>query len=80
MAAGALTIPVFLVAQFGPGTLWSERLQAALATTVLFVFGTQFHKATFTQLKSAKESGQAPRSRLDILLDWKVYNGRNDTL
>lgn len=52
LAAAALTIPVFLLAQFGPHAVWSDVLQGVLTTVVLFVFGAQFHKATYKQLKS----------------------------
>jgi len=52
VGAAALTIPVFLLAQFGPDARWSEILQALLTTVVLFGFGAQFHKATFRQVKS----------------------------
>jgi len=52
VGAAALTIPVFLLALFGPDARWSEYLQALLTTVVLFGFGAQFHKATFKQIKS----------------------------
>ena len=52
IGAAFLTVPVFLLAQFGPDARWSEYLQALLTTGVLFGFGAQFHKATFKQIKS----------------------------
>ncbi|MEE9206336.1 MAG: heavy metal translocating P-type ATPase [Acidimicrobiia bacterium] len=52
VGAAALTIPVFLLAQFGPDARWADVLQALLTTVVLFGFGAQFHKATFKQVKS----------------------------
>ena len=52
IAAATFTIPVFLLAQFGPNALWAELLQALLTTIVLFGFGAQFHKATYKQIKS----------------------------
>ncbi len=52
IGAAFLTVPVFLLAQFGPDARWSENLQALLTTGVLFGFGAQFHKATFKQIKS----------------------------
>ncbi len=52
VGAAFLTIPVFVLAQFGPDAQWSEYLQALLTTGVLFGFGAQFHRATFKQVKS----------------------------
>ena len=52
IAAATFTIPVFLLAQFGPDELWAELLQALLTTIVLFGFGAQFHKATYKQIRS----------------------------
>jgi heavy metal translocating P-type ATPase len=52
LGAAALTIPVLVLAQFGPDARWSEVVQAVLTTVVLFGFGAQFHKATFKQIKS----------------------------
>ncbi|MEE9227445.1 MAG: cation transporter, partial [Acidimicrobiia bacterium] len=52
IAAAAFTIPVFLLAQFGPDALWAELIQALLTTIVLFGFGAQFHKATYKQIRS----------------------------
>ena len=52
IGAAALTIPVFVLAQFGSEARWSEIVQALLTTVVLFGFGAQFHKATFKQVKS----------------------------
>ncbi|MEE8498559.1 MAG: heavy metal translocating P-type ATPase, partial [Acidimicrobiia bacterium] len=52
IGAAFLTIPVFVLAQFGPDAQWAEYLQALLTTGVLFGFGAQFHKATFKQIKS----------------------------
>jgi heavy metal translocating P-type ATPase len=52
VGAAILTVPVLVLAQFGPDARWSEILQALLTTVVLFGFGAQFHKATFKQVKS----------------------------
>ncbi len=52
VGAAALTVPVMLLAWFGPAQLWSEWLQFALTTIVVFYFGAQFHKATWKQIKS----------------------------
>ncbi len=52
VGAAFLTIPVFVLAQFGPDARWADVLQALLTTVVLFGFGAQFHKATFKQVKS----------------------------
>jgi cation-transporting ATPase V/Cu+-exporting ATPase len=52
LAAAAFTLPVLLLAQFGPDRLWADFLQALLTTVVLFAFGAQFHKATYKQIKS----------------------------
>jgi cation-transporting ATPase V/Cu+-exporting ATPase len=52
IGAATFTIPVFLLAQFGPDELWAELLQALLTTIVLFGFGAQFHKATYKQVRS----------------------------
>ncbi len=52
LGAAALTIPVFLLAQFGPEERWADTIQALFTTVVLFGFGAQFHKATYKQIKS----------------------------
>ena len=50
--AAALTLPLVLLAWFGPSALWAEWLQFAITTIVVFYFGAQFHKATWKQVKS----------------------------
>ncbi len=50
--AAALTLPLVLLAWFGPSALWAEWLQFAITTIVVFYFGSQFHKATWKQVKS----------------------------
>ncbi|VAW06744.1 Lead, cadmium, zinc and mercury transporting ATPase; Copper-translocating P-type ATPase [hydrothermal vent metagenome] len=50
--AAALTLPLVLLAWFGPSALWAEWLQFAITSIVVFYFGSQFHKATWKQVKS----------------------------
>ncbi len=52
VGAAVLTTPVFLLAMLGPDALWNSAVQAALTTIVVFVFGWQFHKATWKQVTS----------------------------
>ena len=52
IGAAALTIPVFLLAIFGPEATWNAVVQAILTTIVVFFFGWQFHKATWKQVTS----------------------------
>ena len=50
--AAALTLPLVLLAWFGPKVLWNEWLQFAVTSIVVFYFGSQFHKATWKQVRS----------------------------
>ncbi len=52
IGAASLTVPVFLLAMFGPEEIWNFALQAVLTTVVVFGFGWQFHKATWKQVTS----------------------------
>ena len=52
IGAASLTVPVFLLAMFGPEEMWNFALQAVLTTVVVFGFGWQFHKATWKQVTS----------------------------
>ena len=52
IGAASLTIPVFLLAMFGPDETWNSALQAILTTVLVFGFGWQFHKATWKQVTS----------------------------
>jgi heavy metal translocating P-type ATPase len=52
IGAAALTIPVFLLALFGPEATWNAVVQAVLTTIVIFAFGWQFHRATWKQVTS----------------------------
>jgi len=52
IGAASLTVPVFMLAQFGPDARWADLLQALFTTIVLFGFGIQFHRATYKQVKS----------------------------
>jgi len=52
VGAGALTVPVFLLAMFGPDVMWNSAVQALLTTAVVFGFGRQFHTAAWKQVTS----------------------------
>ncbi|MFB3050163.1 MAG: heavy metal translocating P-type ATPase [Acidimicrobiia bacterium] len=52
IGAALLTAPLLLLSMLGPEELWSDLIQAALATVVVFGFGWQFHKATWKQVTS----------------------------
>jgi len=52
IGAATLTVPVFLLAVFGPEATWNAAVQAALTTIVVFVFGRQFHRAAWKQVTS----------------------------
>ena len=50
--AAALTLPVMLLAMFGPNTEWSRVLQGVLVTPVVFWGGWQFHRVAFRQART----------------------------
>jgi heavy metal translocating P-type ATPase len=52
IGAAILTIPVMILAMIGPDALWSEVVQGALTTVVVFWFGRQFHAAAWKQITS----------------------------
>ncbi|MFV1970369.1 MAG: cation transporter, partial [Acidimicrobiia bacterium] len=52
IGAAALTVPIALLAWFGPGTAWDHWVQFVLTSIVMFHFGSQFHKATWKQVTS----------------------------
>lgn len=52
IGAAALTVPVALLAWFGPGATWDHWAQFLLTSIVVFYFGSQFHKATWKQVTS----------------------------
>ncbi len=52
VGSATLTVPLMLLAWFGPSGLWAEWLQFVITTIVVFYFGAQFHKATWKQVKS----------------------------
>ncbi len=52
VGAAALSLPLMLLALFGPDEAWNDWTQFVLATIVVFGFGSQFHKATLKQVKS----------------------------
>jgi heavy metal translocating P-type ATPase len=52
-SSAALSLPLVLLAMFGPiDARWSQLVQWALATPVVFVMGAQFHRVAFKQLRS----------------------------
>jgi cation transport ATPase len=52
LGSAALSLPLMLLALFGPDEAWNHWTQFVLATIVVFGFGSQFHKATWKQVRS----------------------------
>ena len=52
LGSAALSLPLMLLALFGPDEPWNHWTQFVLATIVVFGFGSQFHKATWKQVTS----------------------------
>ncbi|MEN8041661.1 MAG: heavy metal translocating P-type ATPase, partial [Actinomycetota bacterium] len=52
IGASILTLPLMILAMLGPEASWNRWTQFVLATIVVFVFGWQFHKATWKQVTS----------------------------
>ena len=52
IGAGALTLPLAVLAMGGIDTSWSRVVQWVLATPVLFVFGWQFHRTAVLRARS----------------------------
>lgn len=52
IGAAVLTLPVMWLAMGGPHEPWNPWVQFILTTAVLFIFGRQFHVATWKQLTS----------------------------
>jgi heavy metal translocating P-type ATPase len=52
LGSAALSLPLMLLALFGPDEPWNHWTQFVLATIVVFGFGSQFHKATWKQVRS----------------------------
>jgi heavy metal translocating P-type ATPase len=52
IGATVLTLPLVVLAMFGPEAPWSGWTQLALATPVVWYFGWQFHRASWKQLVS----------------------------
>jgi heavy metal translocating P-type ATPase len=52
LGSAALSLPLMLLAIFGPDETWNHWTQFVLATIVVFGFGSQFHKATWKQVRS----------------------------
>ncbi len=51
-SALVLSLPVVVLAMFGPDTQWSRVTQLVLSTPVVFVLGAQFHRVAIKQLRS----------------------------
>ena len=52
VGAALLTAPVMWLAMLGPDETWNPWVQFVLTTLVVFIFGWQFHKATWKQVTS----------------------------
>lgn len=52
VGSAALTLPLMLLAMFGPDTEWNRWAQFVLATIVVFGFGWQFHSSSWKQITS----------------------------
>ncbi|MCB1246492.1 MAG: heavy metal translocating P-type ATPase, partial [Acidimicrobiia bacterium] len=52
IGAAILTAPVMWLAMVGPSETWNPWVQFFLTTAVVFVFGWQFHRATWKQVTS----------------------------
>jgi cation transport ATPase len=52
LGSAALSLPLMLLALFGPDEAWNHWTQFVVATIVVFGFGSQFHKATWKQVRS----------------------------
>lgn len=52
IGSAALALPLMAIAMLGPEAAWNDILQFVLATIVVFFFGSQFHRATWKQVKS----------------------------
>ncbi len=52
VAAGLLTLPIFVLAMTGQDARWSLIVQWALVTPVEFYFGWQFHEAALKRIRS----------------------------
>jgi heavy metal translocating P-type ATPase len=52
IGAASLTAPVLWLAMVGPEDLWNPWVQFLLTTVAVFVFGWQFHTATWKQITS----------------------------
>jgi len=52
IGSAALSVPLMALAMLGPDATWNSVLQLLLASIVVFVFGLQFHKATWKQVTS----------------------------
>ncbi len=52
IGAGALSIPVMILAMVGPEAIWNPWAQFVLTSIVVWVFGWQFHRAAWKQVTS----------------------------
>jgi heavy metal translocating P-type ATPase len=52
IGSAALSVPLMALAMLGPNATWNRILQLLLASIVVFVFGSQFHQATWKQVTS----------------------------
>jgi heavy metal translocating P-type ATPase len=52
IGSAALSVPLMALAMLGPNATWNRVLQLLLASIVVFVFGSQFHQATWKQVTS----------------------------
>jgi heavy metal translocating P-type ATPase len=52
IGAAALSLPVMALAMVGPDAAWNPWVQFILTTIVVWVFGWQFHRATWKQVTS----------------------------
>lgn len=52
IGAASLTLPLMILAMFGPDSTWSATVQFVLASIVVWVFGWQFHRAAWKQITS----------------------------
>ncbi len=50
VGSAILTVPLVILAMFLPETFWSGWVEFALATPVVWVFGWQFHRASWKQI------------------------------
>lgn len=52
VGSAVLTVPLLLLAWFGPDAAWNDWVQFVVTSVVVFGFGSQFHKAAWKQVTS----------------------------